>query len=88
MVLKKREGELKDTRDQLKETAMYKRESVHLFCAGRIQDHQAKDLIDNGYTTLEKTKLADLLRTSTERAEVLAMIRQHRQHGSVPESHT
>ncbi|KAJ7807914.1 hypothetical protein B0H14DRAFT_2380960, partial [Mycena olivaceomarginata] len=68
-------------------TAMYKRESVHLFCAGQIQDHKAKDLIDNGYTTLEKTKLADLLRTSTERAEVLAMIRRHRQHGSVPESH-
>jgi hypothetical protein len=44
-------------------------------------------LIDNGYTTLEKTKLADLLRTSTERAEVLAMIQRHHQHGSVPESH-
>ncbi|KAF8202011.1 hypothetical protein K438DRAFT_1965462 [Mycena galopus ATCC 62051] len=54
--------------------------------AGRIQDHEAKDLIDDGYTTLEKTKLADLLRTSTERAEVLAMIRQHRQHGSDLES--
>ncbi|KAF8146062.1 hypothetical protein K438DRAFT_1991146 [Mycena galopus ATCC 62051] len=68
-------------------TAMYKRESVHLFCAGRTQDHEAKDLIDDGYITLEKTKLADLLRTSTERAEVLAMIRNHRQHGSLLESH-
>ncbi|KAF8151243.1 hypothetical protein K438DRAFT_1518529, partial [Mycena galopus ATCC 62051] len=60
-------------------TAMYQRENVHLFCAGRILDHEAKDLIDEGYKTLEKAKLADLLRTSTERAEVLAMIRQHRQ---------
>ncbi|KAJ7202319.1 hypothetical protein GGX14DRAFT_654212 [Mycena pura] len=38
----------------------------------------ASDLIDEGYKTLQRGKLADMLRTSTERAEVMAMVHRHR----------
>ncbi|KAJ7804194.1 hypothetical protein B0H14DRAFT_3154079 [Mycena olivaceomarginata] len=52
---------------------MYRREQVHYFRAGRKMEHASKDLIDAGYTKLDRGKLAELLRTSTERAEVMAM---------------
>jgi hypothetical protein len=66
--------------------AMYRRENVHLFCEGRCLGHKVKDLINNGYTTLEKAKMADFQQTSTERAEVLAMIHRYCQNDSAPES--
>ncbi|KAJ7270714.1 hypothetical protein B0H12DRAFT_1008802 [Mycena haematopus] len=66
--------------------AMYKREQVHLFCAGRTMEHTTKDFINDGYIILDKSKLADLLRTSTERAEVLEMIRRQRHNSSTDNS--
>jgi hypothetical protein len=65
---------------------MYRREQVHYFRGGRKMEHASKDIIDAGYTTLEKGKLAELLRTSTERAEVMATVRRHRR-GHPPSDH-
>ncbi|KAJ7830933.1 hypothetical protein B0H14DRAFT_2365511 [Mycena olivaceomarginata] len=61
-------------------------EQVHYFRGGRKMEHASKDVIDAGYTTLEKGKLAELLRTSTERAEVMATVRRHRR-GHPPSDH-
>lgn len=44
----------------------------------RKMEHSASDLIDEGYRTLQRNELADMLRTSTERAEVMATVRRHR----------
>ncbi|KAF8174176.1 hypothetical protein K438DRAFT_1610046, partial [Mycena galopus ATCC 62051] len=63
-------------------TAMYKREQVHVFCSGRHKEHTAMELVDRGYTVLDKGKLADFIRTSTERAKVLDMIHRHRENSS------
>ncbi|KAJ6462874.1 hypothetical protein C8R45DRAFT_1107948 [Mycena sanguinolenta] len=68
--------------------AMYRREKVHLFCPGRSKEHTATDLINEGYTTLDKGKLSDFLRNSTERAKVLDMIRRHRHSSSSEENPT
>jgi hypothetical protein len=77
-----------DTDEIRASMAMYRREDVHLFCAGRSLDHKANDQINTGYTTLENGKLRDFIRTSTERAEVLSMICKHRQASSRGESQT
>ncbi|KAJ6448685.1 hypothetical protein C8R45DRAFT_1084422 [Mycena sanguinolenta] len=69
-------------------TAMYRREKVHLFCPGRSKEHTATDLINEGYTTLDKGKLSDFLRNSTEHAKVLDMIRRHRHSSSSEENPT
>jgi hypothetical protein len=53
---------------------MYCREQVHYFRAGQKMEHVSKDVIDAGYTTLDKGKLVELLRTLTERAKVMATV--------------
>lgn len=65
---------------------MYRHEKVHYFCSGRSMGHAAADVVDDGYTTLAKGKLADFLQNSTERAEVFAMLRRHRRQEPTPES--
>nr|GAT50914.1 predicted protein [Mycena chlorophos] len=64
---------------------MYRLERVHTFCSGRSMGHASPNLFDDGYRKLDSGKLAEFLATSTERVDVLKMLRKRRAQARSPE---
>ncbi|KAJ7218595.1 hypothetical protein GGX14DRAFT_390366 [Mycena pura] len=54
---------------------IYREDQLHYFCQNRSMGYAARELINAGYDTLDKGKLAEFKVNSTERAKLLALQR-------------
>ncbi|KAJ7190106.1 hypothetical protein GGX14DRAFT_382544 [Mycena pura] len=57
-------------------TAKYRTQKLHYFCKGRFMGHTAKDLIDEGYKTLDSGKFNEFQQQRKDRAALLKAIRK------------